>query len=82
MRKSIYNTIIISDVLSGESVVSTAPCRIDCGGTWDLKPFALPYYYIKPTTVNIAINLRTKVEILPFQEGWTKVSSKGFISGI
>lgn len=79
MNSMKYNLISIKDILRKKYIESSAPCRIDCGGTWDLKPFALPYYYIHPTTVNIAINLRTQVKLLPFQEGWTKVSSKGFL---
>ena len=34
-----------------------APLRIDVGGTWDLKAFALPFEHLKPTTVNIALDL-------------------------
>lgn len=55
---------------------ASAPCRIDVGGTWDLKAFALPYEYIKPSTVNFALNLRTNVELLPYKPGLVKISDR------
>jgi D-glycero-alpha-D-manno-heptose-7-phosphate kinase len=33
---------------------------------------------VEPVTVNIALDLRTRVELLPFEEGRVKVSSEGF----
>lgn len=75
-----HKLISIKDILDKKIIESSAPCRIDCGGTWDLKPFVMLYHYLHPSTVNIAINLRTRIKLLPFKEGWTKVSSKGFIS--
>ena len=56
----------------------SAPCRIDAGGTWDIKAMALPFEEISPTTVNIALSLRTYVKISPFDENYVKISSKGF----
>lgn len=55
---------------------ASAPCRIDVGGTWDLKAFALPYEYIKPSTVNFALDMRTTVDITPYKDGLVKVSDK------
>jgi D-glycero-alpha-D-manno-heptose-7-phosphate kinase len=40
----------------------TVPLRLDIGGTWDLKAFALPFEDIKPCTVNIAIDLPTTLK--------------------
>ncbi len=61
-----------------QSFSASAPCRIDSGGTWDIKALALPYEPLGPTTVNIAINMRTTVTLSPFDPGWIKISSKGF----
>ncbi|MCX6013579.1 MAG: hypothetical protein NTV30_09290 [Chloroflexi bacterium] len=55
-------------------VKTSAPCRLDVGGTWDLKAFALPYEYVKPCTVNMALDMRTFVEVLPYKDGWIKIS--------
>ena len=37
------------------------PGRLDIGGTWDLKAFALLFEYMRPTTVNIAVDLPTEL---------------------
>jgi D-glycero-alpha-D-manno-heptose-7-phosphate kinase len=42
---------------------------------------ALPLEAIEPVTVNIALNLRTRVTLFPFEDGWAKVSSEGFPGG-
>ncbi|NVM24456.1 MAG: galactokinase [Desulfobacterales bacterium] len=54
---------------------ASAPCRIDSGGTWDIKALALPLEGVAPITVNLAIDLRTYVTLLPYKSGWVKVSS-------
>lgn len=61
-----------------EPVTASAPCRIDSGGTWDIKALALPLERIQPVTINIALTLRTRVFLNPYRPGWIKVSSKGF----
>jgi len=56
----------------------SAPCRIDIGGTLDIKTF---YGLLKekPTaTFNIALDLRTSVTITPYNEDKIGISSKGF----
>lgn len=63
----------------GNSLVASAPCRIDCGGTWDLRAFCLPFHQVRPTTVNIAIGLRTHVRLSSFRTGWTRVTSREFL---
>ena len=70
--------ISVKKVLEEKEIKVSAPCRIDAGGTWDIKAMALPFEDILPTTVNIALDLRTYVHILPFDEGYIKISSKGF----
>ncbi|MBW1731434.1 MAG: galactokinase [Deltaproteobacteria bacterium] len=60
---------------------ASAPCRIDAGGTWDIKAMALPFEVIKPTTVNIALNLRTTVTLGPYKKDRIKIASEGFPRG-
>ena len=71
-------TICLQELLEERPIASSAPCRVDCGGTWDLKAFWLPYRHIEPVTVNIALDLRTSVELLPNRQGYIKVTSVGF----
>lgn len=66
----------VHDLLTRQRITASAPCRLDVGGTWDLKAFALPYECIKPATVNIALSMRTQVELRPFEEGWVKVDDE------
>lgn len=68
----------VKKILEQHPVVASAPCRVDSGGTWDIKAFALPMAGVLPVTVNIAIALRTKVTLAPFTEGRLRVSSQGF----
>jgi D-glycero-alpha-D-manno-heptose-7-phosphate kinase len=65
-------------ILKNRRVEASAPCRVDSGGTWDIRSMALPMEAIEPVTLNIALSLRTRVELLPFEEGMVKVSSEGF----
>ena len=67
--------------LMQQPVKAAAPCRIDAGGTWDIKAMALPFEKIAPTTINAALNLKTSVLLCPFDDGWMKVSSEGFPRG-
>ncbi len=71
----------IQDLLKKHHVTASAPCRIDSGGTWDIKAMALPMGAIVPTTVNVALNLRTFTVLSPYQSGWVKISSEGFPRG-
>ncbi len=68
----------IRKILEHQPVEASAPCRIDSGGTWDIRALALPLEKIKPVTVNIALNLRTRVILDPFEDGQVKILSKGF----
>jgi D-glycero-alpha-D-manno-heptose-7-phosphate kinase len=56
-------------------ISASAPCRIDSGGTWDIKALALPLEGVVPVTVNLAIDLRTSVTLFPYKSAWVKVSS-------
>ena len=61
-----------------ETVESSAPCRVDSGGTWDIKSLALPLESIRPVTINVAVNLRTRVLLSPFRKGEVRITSEGF----
>jgi D-glycero-alpha-D-manno-heptose-7-phosphate kinase len=64
--------------LESGPVEAAAACRIDCGGTLDIKTFYYPLGYLSPCTFNIALNMKTRVRLLPYRQGQIKVSSKGF----
>lgn len=68
----------LQSLLAHNQVEASAPCRIDSGGTWDIKAMALPLETIEPVTVNIALSLRTTVILSPYKDGWAKISSQGF----
>ncbi|MCU0590149.1 MAG: galactokinase [Desulfobacterales bacterium] len=58
--------------------MASAPCRVDMGGTLDIRTFSNVLQHLEPCTVNIALDLRTTVRIAPYKRGWIKVSSRGF----
>jgi len=70
----------LQHILEQQTVEASAPCRIDMAGTLDLATFFYPLQHLDPCTVNIAIDLRTRVRLFPYRQGWIKVSSKGFES--
>jgi D-glycero-alpha-D-manno-heptose-7-phosphate kinase len=63
----------LSRVLEEHPVIGSAPCRVDASGTWDLKALALPYQRIRPSTANIALNMRTFATLGAFTPGWVMV---------
>jgi D-glycero-alpha-D-manno-heptose-7-phosphate kinase len=71
----------LRDLLTQHQVVASAPCRIDAGGTWDIKAIALPFEKSRPITVNIALNLRTTVVLSPYKDKRVKIFSEGFPRG-
>ncbi len=73
-------TIDLAPFLYDNQIWASAPCRIDMGGTLDIKTFYYPLGYLAPCTVNLALNLRTTVRLHPFHKGVVKISSKGFQS--
>jgi len=73
--------ISLQNLLASHRVEASAPCRVDSGGTWDIKAMALPLEGIGPTTVNVALNLRTFVVLSPYEDGWIRISSQGFSRG-
>lgn len=64
--------------LMSRPVQACAACRIDCGGTLDIKTFYYPLRHLSPCTFNIALQLKTRVTLRPFDSGRIKVSSTGF----
>ena len=72
---------LIRKILEKNTVTASAPCRIDAGGTWDIKAMALPLEGIRPVSVNMALSLRTRVFLSPYEEGRVRISSEGFPKG-
>ena len=68
----------IRELLTRSPVTVSAPCRVDAGGTWDIKALALPLERKIPVTVNMALTLRTSVTLSPHDHGQVKISSRGF----
>ncbi len=73
-------TDTIKKILDSNDITASAPCRIDLGGTLDIKTFYYPLRYLLPCTFNIALDLRTHIKLLPFDDKKVKVSSYGFES--
>ena len=65
-------------ILKDDPVATSAPCRIDMGGTLDLSTFYLPLRHLGPCTFNQALNMRTQVQLSSYAKGSIKVSSSGF----
>jgi len=68
----------VDHILEQGAIEASAPCRIDCGGTWDIKALALPLEKMVPSTINMALTLRTFVTLSPHRPGVVKISSRGF----
>jgi D-glycero-alpha-D-manno-heptose-7-phosphate kinase len=62
----------------GNVIEASAPCRIDLGGTLDIATFSYPLRHLKPCTFNIALDLRTRVRLMPHTEGLIRITSRGF----
>jgi len=67
-------------ILEQKPIEASAPCRIDMGGTLDIPVFYYPLRHLRPCTFNIALDLRTRVRLLPYARGFVKISSRGFES--
>ena len=72
------NFISVNKILSEKPIEVSAPCRVDSGGTWDIKAMSLPFENVEPVTVNIALTLRTRVSLSSYREGYIKITSEGF----
>ncbi|MDX1707879.1 MAG: galactokinase [Desulfobacterales bacterium] len=67
-------------ILENQPIEASAPCRIDMGGTVDIRTFYYPLRHLSPCTFNIAIGPRTRVQLMPYSKDRIKISSKGFKS--
>jgi D-glycero-alpha-D-manno-heptose-7-phosphate kinase len=70
----------LKPTLENRSIQTSVPCRIDLGGTLDIATFYLPMAALNPSTVNIALDLRTHVTLTPWTQDRVKISSTGFES--
>lgn len=80
LNKSGMEKHSLKKLLESEIIETAAPCRIDCGGTLDIKTFYYALRYASPCTFNIALNLKTRVRLLPYRSGMVRISSTGFES--
>lgn len=67
----------LNDLLKEKPITTSAPCRIDVGGTLDISSFHYPLRHTSPATVNIALNRRTTVRLESATAGSVRVSSTG-----
>ena len=67
-------------ILENGLIETSAPCRLDMGGTLDIRTFYFPLRHLAPCTFNIAVDLRTRVRLLPYHKERIKISSRGFKS--
>lgn len=72
----------VKKILEETPVKASAPCRVDSGGTWDIKALSLPFEDHQPVTVNMALNLRTSAHLSPFEEGKIEIVSEGFSNAV
>jgi len=70
--------INLEEILEKKTFCASAPCRIDFAGTLDINTFSFPMADLCPVTFNMAIDLRTRVSLHPYERDYIKVSSKGF----
>ena len=68
----------LNPILENRPVKTSVPCRIDFGGTLDISTFYLPMAALKPSTLNIALDMRTHVTLNPWTPNRVKISSTGF----
>lgn len=71
-----------ADTLEKKEIRSSVPCRVDFGGTLDISTFFLPLHKENPSTLNIALDMRTHVVLAPFEKDQVKISSKGFETAV
>ncbi|MFH2064113.1 MAG: galactokinase [Pseudomonadota bacterium] len=69
---------MLQKILERKTIKAVAPCRIDLGGTLDIRTFHLPLRHLSPCTFNIALDMNTAVELTPHQKDRIRISSRGF----
>ncbi len=65
-------------VLESRPVTTSAPCRVDMGGTLDIRTFSYPLQHLAPCTLSIALEMRTTVSLTPYARGRIRITSRGF----
>ncbi|MCG8619026.1 MAG: galactokinase [Desulfobacterales bacterium] len=65
-------------ILSNSTIAVSVPCRVDFGGTLDISTFYLALKHKRPATLNLALDMRTRVTLSPWESGRIKISSRGF----
>lgn len=68
----------IRKIIETRNISASAPCRIDMGGTLDIGSFYYPLSFLNPCTFNIAVDMRTRIDIMPHRPGYIRISSRGF----
>ena len=64
--------------LESRPVTASAPCRVDMGGTLDIRTFSYPLQHLAPCTLSIALEMRTTVSLTPYARGRIRITSRGF----
>ena len=64
--------------LESRPVTASAPCRVDMGGTLDIRTFSYPLQHLAPCTLSIALEMRTTVRLTPYARGRIRITSRGF----
>ena len=64
--------------LESRPVTASAPCRVDMGGTLDIRTFSYPLQHLAPCTLSIALEMRTTVSLTPYARGRIRIDSRGF----
>jgi D-glycero-alpha-D-manno-heptose-7-phosphate kinase len=68
----------LSQLLSNFDIRSSAPCRLDCGGSTDYSLTSMLCKHWFPATINIGLELRTTVYLEPYTSGKILVESRNF----
>lgn len=68
----------INKLLEDNPISTSAPCRIDFGGTLDISSFHYPLRNLAPATVNLALDMRTTVRLEAGDDDGIRISSAGF----
>lgn len=79
VKNGIHRGRDCSDLLKKQGAIeASAPCRVDFGGTLDLKTFYYSLRRYRPCTFNIALEMRTIVRLSAHEPGRVRISSRGF----
>jgi len=68
----------LTPILDNQTITTSAPCRVDFGGTLDIGSFHYPLRHRRPLTVNLALDLRTEVHLQADGDRQIRIASAGF----